>query len=322
MNTPLVVADEPGAWENNGGELLHDAVQTAQGKPGSPLRAVYIGTPFAYGERGVTGGTRSQRVSTDRPRPRMYVCKATPRSWDSWKEIMRVNPLARISPELREKLKIERMEARNDIRLKARFLSYRLNVPSGDESTVLLDAAQWRRALARDVPPRRGRPIVGIDLGHGRAWTTAVCLHLNGRTEALAISPGVPSIEVQEKKRSRPSGPIPITGFIWTSSCCRGSSCSPPAHVVGYDHFEEWGVPAHMVCDRFKLDELRDAVGGHVPIEPRVTQWSASHGRYPFSSQIGGGWADSLSRKIAGNLLTASLAASQQRRRIKAATSG
>ena len=28
----------------NGGQLLHDAIQTAQGKPGSPLKAIYIGT--------------------------------------------------------------------------------------------------------------------------------------------------------------------------------------------------------------------------------------------------------------------------------------
>ena len=44
VNCPWVVADEPGAWEVNGGQLLHDAIQTAAGKPGSPLKALYIGT--------------------------------------------------------------------------------------------------------------------------------------------------------------------------------------------------------------------------------------------------------------------------------------
>ena len=30
VGTPLLVADEPGAWEVVGGHLLHDAIQTAQ----------------------------------------------------------------------------------------------------------------------------------------------------------------------------------------------------------------------------------------------------------------------------------------------------
>ena len=44
VGTPLLVADEPGSWEVVGGGLMHDAIETAKGKPGSPLRVVYIGT--------------------------------------------------------------------------------------------------------------------------------------------------------------------------------------------------------------------------------------------------------------------------------------
>ena len=44
VGTPLLVADEPGSWEIIGGGLLHDAVITALGKPGSPLRCIFIGT--------------------------------------------------------------------------------------------------------------------------------------------------------------------------------------------------------------------------------------------------------------------------------------
>ena len=35
VRVPLVIADEPGAWEVNGGTLMHDAIQTAMGKPGA-----------------------------------------------------------------------------------------------------------------------------------------------------------------------------------------------------------------------------------------------------------------------------------------------
>ena len=51
VNVPLVVADEPGSWEINGGNLMWDALTGAQGKPGSPMKIVIIGTlaPFGTG---------------------------------------------------------------------------------------------------------------------------------------------------------------------------------------------------------------------------------------------------------------------------------
>jgi hypothetical protein len=39
---------------------------------------------------------------------------------------------------------------------------------------------------------------------------------------------------------------------------------------------DRWGYPALVVCDRFRLNELRDTLGQSIPIEPRVTQWSSS----------------------------------------------
>ena len=39
---------------------------------------------------------------------------------------------------------------------------------------------------------------------------------------------------------------------------------------------DRWGVPVKIVCDRFRLNDLRDTVGNACPIEPIVTQWSSS----------------------------------------------
>ena len=47
---------------------------------------------------------------------------------------------------------------------------------------------------------RDGRPIVGIDLGGGRAWSAAVAVWPNGRTEAFALCPGIPDIREQERR--------------------------------------------------------------------------------------------------------------------------
>ena len=45
-----------------------------------------------------------------------------------------------------------------------------------------------------------GRPIVGVDLANGRAWASAVAWYGNGRTEALAVCPGIPDIAEQERR--------------------------------------------------------------------------------------------------------------------------
>ena len=37
---------------------------------------------------------------------------------------------------------------------------------------------------------------------------------------------------------------------------------------------DTWGVPVKVVCDRFRLGELQDAVNGTCPVEGRVTRWS------------------------------------------------
>ena len=179
VGCPMLVADEPGAWEVVGGTMMDDAIQTAIGKPGSDMKVIYIGTlaPATGGwwhelvEGGTRGSTYVQSLQGDLEK------------WDTWPEIKRVNPLTAISPSFRRRLLQERDDARGDTRLKARFLSYRLNLPSADESTMLLDVADWELMTFRSVPQRSGRPIVGVDLGSGRAWSSAVAVWENGRPE-------------------------------------------------------------------------------------------------------------------------------------------
>ena len=196
---------------------------TAMGKPGSPLRALYIGTlaPAVSGwwhdlvDDGTHGSTYVQAL------------RGNPERWDQWPEIRRCNPLTAISPPFRKKLLEERDAARADSRLKARFLSYRLNVPSGDESTMLLTVDDWERVTARPVPEREGRPIVGVDLGGGRAWSAAVAVWRSGRVEAIAVAPGVPDLEAQEKRDRVPWGTyrkLALSGALRVASRVAGAT--------------------------------------------------------------------------------------------------
>ena len=271
VDTRLVIGDEPGAWEVNGGQLMADAILTAQGKPGSPLKLVIIGT-LAPAEAGwwhdmIDAGTGGS----------VYVqaLRGNAEVWDNWKEICRVNPLTKISPEFRAKLQEEREQARGDTRLKARFLSYRLNVPTADETRMLLEVDDYQRMLDRPTPERVGAPIIGLDLGGGRAWSAAVAIWQTGRIESLALAPGIPDLEVQEKRDRTPAGlyrALYDRGLLHVDEGRRVQSVELLWRLV----VAEWGEPALTICDRFRLNELVDALGPYVPIEPRVTRWSDS----------------------------------------------
>ena len=268
VGCPWAVCDEPGAWEVNGGQLLHDAIETAKGKPGSPLKVIYIGTlaPATSGwwhdlvDDGSHGSTYVQALRGD------------PERWDQWPEIRRCNPLTAISSSFRRKLLEERNEARKDSRLKARFLSYRLNVPSGDESTMLLTVDDWQRVCARPVPAREGRPIVAYDLGGGRAWSAAVAIWRTGRIEALAVAPGIPSLEDQERRDRVPAGVYRMLAETGALRVADGLRVQPPAELH-HAALAAWGRPEVILCDRFRLGELQDVVGS-VPVSPRMARWS------------------------------------------------
>ena len=273
VGSPLLVADEPGAWEIVGGGLLHDAIQTAQGKPLSSLRVIYIGTlaPLASPghwfyelvDAGSQGSTFIQALMGDAE------------TWDRWPTIQKVNPLKAKYAESRAVLLEERDAARRDSRLKARFLSYRLNVPTRDEAASLLTVDDWKLATARPVGLPAGKPIVGIDLGGGRAWSAAVAMWESGRIEAIACAPGIPSIEDQEKRDNVPTGVYTRLAANGSLTTAHGLRVQPPS-ALWEAICTRWGIPVSIVCDRFRLSELRDVVGNACKIEPRITQWSSS----------------------------------------------
>ena len=196
-------------------------------------------------------------------------------TWDTWATIRKTNPLKVKYSESRAVLLEERDAARRDSRLKARYLSYRLNVPTQDENTALLTVDDWKLVESRPVGLPAGRPIVGVDLGGGRAWSAAVAIWESGRMEAIACAPGIPSIEDQERRDNVPSGTYTKLQSIGSLSVADGLRVQPPS-ALWEAICDRWGVPVKVVCDRFRLSDLRDAVGNACAIEPRVTQWSSS----------------------------------------------
>ena len=138
---------------------------------------------------------------------------------------------------------------------------------------VLVEADAWLRVEARDVPPRAGRPIVGLDLGAERSWSAAWVLWRNGRSECYALCPGIPDLAERERQDAMPRGlyrRLVDDGVLLTDD---GRRVSRPTALL--DHLTAVGiVPAVIYCDRFILGTLEDAVAGRWPVVPRVTRWS------------------------------------------------
>ena len=253
--------------------MLVDSLFTAQGKPGSDLKWILIGTlapmathpghwRFDLVAKGTTDETHVQSFQDDVA------------SWDQWQTIRKANPLTAISASFRKKLLRERGQARGDSRHKARFLSYRLNVPSADESQTLFTVDDWAMLTSGEVPEREGAPTVGVDLGGGRALSAAVGIWPNGRCEAMAVVPGIPSIEDQERRDRTPKGSYQTLLEVGALEVAEGLRVQPPAQLVEAI-MRKWGIPRVIVCDRFRLADLQDAAKG-IRLEPRVTQWSDS----------------------------------------------
>ena len=272
VNVPIVVIDEPGALEIAGGQMLADSLFTAQGKVGSRLKLILSGTlaPMATGSghwwydllaEGTKGRTHVQLFQGDAE------------TWDKWPTIRKANPLIGLDSHARQVILEERDLARRDGRLKARFMSYRMNLPTGDEATMLLSVDDWERVVARETSPRAGKPIVAVDLGAGRAWSAAVAIWRNGRVEALALAPGIPSIEAQEKRDRVSSGTYQKLVSAGLLHIADGLRVQPPAMLADLI-VETWGQPAGVVADRFRISELADA--GLHGLEARMTRWSES----------------------------------------------
>ena len=274
VGCPLVVVDEPGSYELEGGAHLWASLTTALGKPESELRLFVIGhlapkatQPGHWYHDLVHGGTSG--------RTWVYFLAGDPKKWKRASEIRRCSPLSWRFSASRAKLLEQRDDAVSDSRLKAEFLSYRLNVPTADEAAALLTVDDWKRIVAREVPELNGAaPIVGIDIGANRAWSAAVAVWRSGRVEALAVAPGIPSIASQEKRDKVTPGHYQRLVDEGTLEVADGVRVPSPALLLGAVN-TLWS-PRYVICDRFRLDELKDCVPSGIRIVARQTRWSQS----------------------------------------------
>ena len=196
-------------------------------------------------------------------------------TWDTWPTIRKCNPLVAVNPRLRRTLLRERDEARRDERLRARFLSLRLNLPTRTDGRELIPPHQWETVLDRPVPPREGAAVLGLDLGASRSWSAAALWWRNGRAEVYASIPGIPDIDVQERSLGFGRGVLRSMVAQGTVAVAEGKRVADIDVLL--DRLPAVDVQG-VVADRFLAGAMGDALAArrYPPVEWRVSQWSTA----------------------------------------------
>ena len=269
--TNLLIGDEVSAWDRTKGALLRDALETSLGKPGSNTRLVYAST-FAPAP---VGYWWNPSLFTRPPRGWWtYRLSADPKRRWSWAEVLRVNPLARRDAAFKATLRDEFENARADPSAADRFGKFRLNIEAGvgvsEEDVLQLE--DWEAIGDRSLPDRSELCVVGLDAGGSGAWSAATAVWSSGRVESIALSGSRPLAEQERSDRVSEGlyGRIAESGALIQDADRRH-----PRLELLQPAVDDWN-PALIVCDFFRLAEVRDAFGESYPVESRRTRWSES----------------------------------------------
>ena len=274
VNSPVIVGDEPASWEIRGGRMMYDALSTTGGK--QAMRLILIGTRAPAEpphwwldllDTGSADGTYVQCHGAEQ------LSDGSVPGWDTWKVIKRAHPLIGRNPHLRPKIKAELAAAGKSDEARARFVSYRLNVPMRPPAEVLFTVSQWQAVESREPASMAGEPIVGVDMGGSRSWSAAAILWPSMRVEVVSVMPGIPGVAEQERRDGVAPGQYQALVDDGTLIVDHGR------RVVRVDRLMDAVMryrPCMVVADRYRLQEVSDAVAGRCRVQGRVTRWQES----------------------------------------------
>ena len=268
----LIIGDEPASWESRDGRLMFDAIRQALGKRAGQ-RLLLIGT-LAPSEVGswwpelIKAGSNKAtgvfvtNIGADIEEP-----------WDEWETVKACNPMMRLNKTLRNTVKMEWEEAKANPYFKPSFEAFRLNRLVETREEMLCRVEDWQVVEGRPVPPREGKPIVGLDLGSNRSWSAIWALWKNGRSECYALCGGIPDLEKREKQDSVPKGlyvKLKQEGVLLIDE---GLRVARPQTLL--DKMILLGIePEVIYADRFLMNTLLDVLPSGWKLLERKTRWS------------------------------------------------
>ena len=246
----LVIADEPAQWPSTTSDSMNAALKTSMGKiPGS--RMIALGTRSNLVDhwftKMLTGGAAYSQVHAAGPDDPPFQA----RTWH------KANPSLRFMPFLLERIRTEAADAKMDSSLLPQFRALRLNQGVSDiEVQVLIDADTWRRAEADAL--MEGDYALGLDLGTSAAMSAAAGYWPStGKLDAFACFGSIPGLSERGMKDG--------VGRKYLDMKTRGELILSQGRVSDLedllnDVLKRWGAPAALICDRWREDELRDAL--------------------------------------------------------------
>ena len=247
----LIIGDEIAQWPETQIDRMLAALETSRGKiPDSKM--LWLGTraaspdhPF---ETALSGGLGYSQVhaagKTDPPFQK--------RTW------RKANPGLSRQPDLEKAIRQESKRARLDSSALARFKALRLNLGVSDTvESVLLDFEAWER-IEVEEPEYAGPYVLGIDLGQNAAMSAAAGYWMEtGGLEAFAVFPEYPGL----LERGRQDGVDRL--YVECSERLEIIQAGARVSDIGALLVEvrsRWGLPAAIVCDRWREAELRQSL--------------------------------------------------------------
>ena len=250
LHRKLCLLDEPAQWPRSTGDSMLAALRTSLGKQETAL-LVALGTRPAsdshFFQRMLDGGA-DYAQSHHAPEGAKHWTKGT------WRK---ANPSLDHMPDLERAIRGEADKAKRDAMLMPSFEALRLNMGVSDiAENLLLESGTWKGIEGE--APRAGACYWGIDLGTNAAQSAVTACWDSGRLEALAAFPARPTLA----ERGRVDG----VGDLYVHCSRRGELVQLGEHttdLVGLLNLalERYGRPAAISCDRWRLAELREALG-------------------------------------------------------------
>ena len=234
----VICFDEVGAAGAKG-RAVFDSLITSLGKrPGQ--RVVALGTRSPSGPADWWPGWLQS--TKNQPRTHVEVLEGDAENWRDPGESVKANPLAAGEP-LASVLGRERAEAETDPAALARYRAYRLNHASDPIAARVFSASELMTVCARPAPPREGAPILSVDTGGLKSWSSACAIWADsGRIELWAIAGPGQTVKLTEDDGLfiGPSEVPPVAAILARVAAFP----EPPSMVCGDPHrfaeLQEW----------------------------------------------------------------------------------
>ena len=246
----LVIADEPAQWPGSTSERMRAALVTSMGKiDGS--RFIALGTRPAdrshWFQSMLDGGAAYAQTHAARESDPPFQL----RTW------VKANPSLTIMPALLKRVRQEAADAKRDPSLLAGFKALRLNLGLDDTlQSTLLDAGTWERCEGE--AERRGPFVLGIDLGGSASMSAAAAYWPDtGALDCFGCFPRSP--DLRERGLRDGCGRLYMDMHRREELMLAGGRVADVAGLLG-EAVKRWGAPAAIACDRWRVNELRDAL--------------------------------------------------------------